>query len=313
MGFLIEDTIESAKVRSMVPISQSTFEGPGLITMAGDELLLKLVSDVIGTREDFFLATLTRNIASQVDRYGLPERAIGNTVNAIYFVDPAGAERKLDRVDADRREQFAGATGDPEKFYFEGDEIVVLPKPSSTRGTLVFQYFRKPSRPVATSSCGKITAISDLDGTTTVTIDTDLTATLPIGSLVDFVSTKSPYLIWAQDVAVTAITSAPNQLQVATASIVDQAGGLEPKVGDYVCPAGLSNIIMLPEEFHPVLAQMVAVRLLAALGDLNKWNAAKAELRELRMEAMKLIKNRAQAAPVRISNRNGLLNAFRRP
>jgi hypothetical protein len=202
---------------------------------------------------------------------------------------------------------YSGQTGKPEKFLIEGDEVVLLPTPSES-GTARFRYYWKPNLLIATESCAKITAISSAGGTTTIDVDTDLTASLSTGSEVDFLSAQSPYMLWAFEVALTAISS--TQMQMATADIDNAAGTVEPQVGDYICPTGYANIPMLPYEFHPVLAQMIAVRQLAGIGDLNKWNAAKAELKEMRIEAMNFIKNRVETSP-RVLAGQGLVGAFR--
>jgi hypothetical protein len=310
MSIFIEDRIAGAKVRTMAPISQNTFEESTLVTIANDEMLLKLVSDLMSVREEYFLASKSVSIVSGVDHYGIPARAVGNSMNALFFVDGSGQEVELNNIEASRRAEFAGQCGTPRAFYFEGDEVVLLPKPSSSSGRLLFQYFRKPGRLTLTSTCAKITGVSTVGALTTFTVDTDLTSSLPVGSLVDVVCRKSPFLLWSEDVAVLAIAS--NQIQISKASVSDPSGAVEPQVGDFICPAGYSNIPMIPEEFHPVLDQMMAVRLLAGLGDLEKWNAAKAELKEVRAEALRMVKNRVQATPKRFGNRRGVLRAVQR-
>jgi hypothetical protein len=171
----------------------------------------------------------------------------------------------------------------------------------------VFSYFRKPNQLIATASCAKITSISSVGGTTTFTVNTDLTADLSVGSNIDILSASSPYLLWSADIDITAITA--STIAVATSDVSNAASTVEPQVGDYICPTGYSNIAQIPDELVPVLAQMGAVRMIAGLGDLNKWQAAKAELKEMREEAIKLIKTRAEGSPKRVGS-NGMVRAF---
>jgi hypothetical protein len=110
-------------------------------------------------------------------------------------------------------------------------------------------------------------------------------------------------------VAITAITS--TTIEVLKASVVDVDGSVEPVANDYICPAGQSNIAMVPKEFHPVLAQMGAVRMLASLGDNAKWQSAKAELEQMRTEALKLVRQRADGTPELMSSVSPLMRAFR--
>lgn len=307
MAFLIEDIIESAKSRSFVPISQSTFTETNVMTIATEELFLKLVSDIMSVREEFFLTTKPTSITANIDHYTIPKMAVGNTINQLVVRDAGGNDRSLDRINAADAVDYTGSTGDPEAFYFEGDEVVLCPKPSASVGTLIFSYFRKPNRLIDTASCTKITSVSSAGGTTTFTVDTDLTASLSTGDEVDFLSAASPYLLWADTVEITAITS--TTIEVSTADVSDAASSVQPVVGDYICPTGYANIAQIPDELVPVLSQMVAVRMIASMGDINKWQAAKAELKEMRDEAIKLIKNRAESSPKRVSG-NGVVRAF---
>ena len=156
-----------------------------------------------------------------------------------------------------------------------------------------------------------MTNISSANGTTTFTVNTDLTGSLSVGSKIDFLSAQSPFLLWSEDVSITAISS--NTIEVATANVDNEAGTVEVQISDYICPAGYANIPMLPYEFHPVLAQMVAVRMLAGLGDLQKWQAAKAELSEVRSESKALIKNRVETSVKTIGPQPfGLIRSFTR-
>lgn len=307
MAFFVEDLLTSAKMRSFAPISQSTFQDSDLTTIASEELTLKLVSDIMSVREEFFLTTKTVSIIAGIDHYTIPKMAIGNTINQLLYRDAGGVEVELQRKSASDRWKYSSGTGTPEAYYFEGDEVVLCPAPSASVGSIVFSYFRKPNKLAQTADCAKITAVSSLAGTTTLTVDTDLTASLTVGSKIDFLSASSPYLLWASDVSITAITS--TTIEVATTDISDAVGSVEPQVDDYICQNGFANIPQVPDELYPVLCQLVAVRMLAGLGDLNKWNAAKAELGEMRKEALKLIKNRAEAQP-RTVNGNGMINAF---
>jgi hypothetical protein len=56
---------------------------------------------------------------------------------------------------------------------------------------------------------------------------------------------------------------------------------------------------------------MGTIRLLSALGHMEKWQLAKQELEQMRAEALKLVRNRAESAPDLMSRPNSLLNAFR--
>jgi hypothetical protein len=307
MGFLIEDLIVSIKSRTLAPISQNTFEESDLITIADEELLLELVSDIMTVREDFFLQSKTTSVTANLNRYQIPKRAIGNAIKTLTFIDTGSNEYMLQRIDSDEKGNYLSG-GVPTRFYFEGDEVVLVPTPSVS-GTLEFGYYAKPNRLIATSSATKITNVSSAGGTTTFTVNTDLSASLSAGSKIDVISASSPFLLWSENIAITAITS--TTIQVATSDVSNVVSTVEPQVGDYICATGFSNIPMIPEEFHPILAQMSAVRILMSLGDVNKLQMAKGLLDESRKSALKLIKNRAESSSKKVNQRNGLLSVFR--
>jgi hypothetical protein len=310
MSVLAEDLIASSKLRSFAPTSQSTFQTADFLVMANEEMLLKLVADIFTKREDFFLTTKDVAITAGVDRVTIPKRAIGGTFKSLWYTENGIIRHRLTLATEDDIENYSGTTGAPSRFHIEGDEVVLLPTPISS-GYARFRYWAKPNLLTSTENCAKITSISSAGGTTTFNVDTDLTEDLSIGSQVDFLSAKSPFLLWAEEVSITSISS--TQIQVATSDVDNAAGNVEPIVGDYICPAGYANIPMLPYEFHPVLAQMMAVRQLAGLGHIDKWNVAKAELKEVRDEAESLIKNRVETSPKVISPaRNGLVRTFGR-
>jgi hypothetical protein len=304
--FLTEDLLSSIKLRTMAPISQTTFQDSDLILLLNEELQLKLVSDIQSIREDYFLTTQTQNITANISGYYFPERAIGNSLRAVSFVDAQGNESApLNRITIDRAYLYSGQNSVPVTYYIQADQVVVLPKPSLTQGTLKLAFAQRPNQIVSTTSCAKITSVSSLAGTTTFTVNTDLTSSLSTSSYVDFLRIKSPFMLWAQDVAVTAITS--STIQVSTTSVSDANSVVLPGVGDYICPAKQANIPQIPQEFHPMLAQMVALRLMEALGDMNKYQAAERTLTILRKEAVKLIKNRVESSPEKVDTRGGLL------
>lgn len=308
VDFLVEDLIESAKDRSFAPISQSTFQDADILRIANEEQL-RVAAQIIRVREDFFYARATQTMTAGKDHYLVPKLASGNALKALFWVDSAGNKRLLQRRDIDRIGEYSTGRGDSECFYFEGDEVVLM-NPPSGGDSLLFVFSRRPNRLILTEDCAKITSVSSGAGTSTFTVNTDLSADLSTSDEVDFIRATSPFTVWAEEVAITAITA--STIAVATTDVVDVDGStVEPAATDYIAPAGYTNIPMLPIEFHPVLAQRVACRMLSSLGDLNKLGAAKMELKEIEDDALAIIKNRAESAPERPSRKRGLIRTFR--
>lgn len=306
MGFLVEDLLDSIKLRSFAPISQATLSEADLIALANEELGLNLVSDLVSVREDFFTSYEDTLIRANVAYYPIPSRAIGNSLKKLYFVDSSGNLIPLNLIDSSRRHEFALSGSQPQAYYFEGDEIVLAPKPSSAIGSIRFVFPCKPNQLISTESCAKITSSATVGSTVVFDVDTDLTASLTTASYVDIVSAKSPFKIWTYRALISAISA--TQITLTLTDVQDEAGlTVEPQAGDYICPTGFSNIAQIPTEWHSVLSQMVNVRLMGTLGDLNKKASEQAELERLRGNALKLVSNRVEASPKKISKRNSLI------
>jgi len=304
MRMLIEDLVESIKRRSFAVISEKAFTDNDIIALCNEEMQISLVPDLISVRENLFMRYKDVSLVANVPYYAIPERATGNSLKDLFTIDATGAlQSDLNPTSITDR---VGQGGTPDSFYLFGDEIALVPYPDQAGDSLRFFYFERPSELIATTSCSKISLISSLAGTTTFTVDTNLTGSISVGDKVDFLSGKSPFFLWAPDVSVTAITS--STIAVATTSVDSEAGSVEPIAGDYICPAQKANIPMIPQEFHPILSQMVVCRMLEALGHLDKMGAAKVTLAEMKINALKLIANRVESKVAKVNNKDSFMS-----
>lgn len=312
MIYTSEKLIKSIKGRTLAPNSQQTFQDPDLLLLANEELELKLTADILSVREDYFLRKVYAPIADGVDRYPVPERAIGNALKKIFYVDASGSRRGLSRATVDSLVDYDGGSGEPVEFLIEGDEIVLLPAPSLANGaSLEIHFLSRPSELVATSSVGVIVGMNEIGPDIIFDVTGDLTSIVLPGGLVDFLNSQSPFILWAQDVVVSAISG--TQVTVAASSVKNAAGSIMPGIGDTICPAQTANVPMVPQEFHPVLSQMTVCRVLDALGDAQKLQSANGELSEMRRQAFKLISNRVESELSHVVKRGGFLAAMRGP
>jgi len=306
MRFLTEDLVSSIKRRSLVPISQQTFLDADLIAIANEEMGINLIPEIQRVREDLFLKSKTIPVVSSKYRYTMPERAIGNAVKSVVVTTSDNNAYELPRVDVSKTINGGFITGRADSFYIEDSYIALSPVPSSSTNLEVW-YYSRPNLLVPTSECAAITAIdTNTPGTVIFSVDTNL-SDLAIGDKIDILSAISPFILWAEDAVITNISS--TEVEVATTSIDDESGALNMVVGDYICAAKTCNIPMIPEEFHPILAQMVSARLLEGLGDLNKLNACLAKLAEMKSNAIALIANRVENSVEYFNNRSSILNS----
>ena len=305
--------VASVKTRGLIPSSQNTFSDSDIINFLNEELNLSLIPMIVSVREDFFLKKKSVAVVSGQAEIGVPERAIGNALKQVFFVDASNNRRQIIKTDENIKRVLTPTSGTPEYFFFQGDEIVLVPTPNASSGYVEFYYLERPNQLVPVSSAAKITAISSVGGTTTFTVDTDLTSTFTSSAisagtaLADVLSGKSPFMLWSTDLAVTACTS--STIAVATSGVTGGGGSVEPVVNDYICVAQQTPIPMIPQELHPILAQMGSARIMEALGHTDKLQVVNAKLKDMMLAAFNMICNRVEDQPKRILNRTGLLAA----
>lgn len=307
MYFLTETLISSVKRRTLAPTAQKTFEDSDIIELANEELGTTLVPDIMQVREDFFLKSESITLVGLVPSYNIPRRAIGDALKEVFFVDNSGTRRQLSRIDIHEFPTEIRTEKEPRFYTMMGDKIRVLPTPStSVSGSLEVWYFERPNDLVATSQVTKITEISSTDGETTLTVDTDQSGAWSTSQKFDLLSAKSPFELWKKDFTLSSIGS--SSITLPTSTFENEAGIVTAEVGDYLSLARTCNIPMVPQEFHPILAQMTAARLMEGLSHSEKLNAVNVKLAEMRKQAFSIISNRVENQTKHINSPYSLVN-----
>jgi len=305
-----EDLLDDIKLRSFAPISQDTFSDEKLLKLATDELRLYVAPLIMSSRENFFLSYQDDLIVKDKKFYPIAERALGNALKTIKVLDASEREMMtLERTALGFSEEH-GHSGSLSHFILQGDKIRMMPVPHKTQYTLRQYYFTNPSKLVRTTECAKITGVTETSTTVILGVDNDISDYINDGGLVDVQNGQSPYLLWAKDL--NPHLADANSITLVKSDVVGGDGSVLPGVGDYICPAYETNIPQIPDVYHSVLAQRVAVVLLNSLGDRKKWETAKADLSEMEMNAGKLIANRVESQPQKIRQRNTILNSISR-
>ena len=312
MFYFTEDLITAAQASALFPTSQNTFGTSVLIGFANEELLGKLVPKIHSVREDFFGTTANIPLRSGVSRYPIPERALGNALKDVFYVPNITqplVRYILSKVHVHDLQSFRGSTGTPGAFYMEGDMLVLTTPPQTVTGVeyLKVAFYQRPSQLVSTSACAKITAITVGASQTTLTLNTDLTSVLNVGDKIDIQKARSPFLLWSTDVVIQTVSA--TQIVVNNVDIADEGGTALPTVGDWVTKALYCNIPMIPQEFHPILSEMIAARTMKGLGDSEKLASANAGIAEMMNAAIKLIANRVEGEPDVVYDSQGILSS----
>lgn len=275
--------------RAMLP----TNAGAGLATSdllahATKALWGELVRFIHSTSEEHLVVEngleATYAITAGQAAYDLPARAIGGKARDVWRVDGSGNTVNLNRYDPAQTIGFSNTQSTPTGFYLQAGQVVLFPQPDGNGGTLKVSYFRRPGSLVATSSAGTISAINA--GAKTVTLNAAQPSAFTTAIKYDFVSATPPFKTYAMDLTCTNVN-----ISVPSAPVFTMTAALPSglAVGDYLCQAGEAPVAQVQPEFHELLEQLTAARVLEQLGKLDELGAAQARITQMKTELMDLL------------------------
>jgi hypothetical protein len=293
VAYTTTELLASVKRRANIPSASGVFGDAELLTMANEELRTYIVPLVLKHREDYWLASDIQTLTSSTS-YPIPPRAVGGKLAELSVLDATGVhEYNLPRVSAsDLQEASSG-------FYMDGMGVrLFLPNgqtPTILGTTLRMRYYVRPGVLVATTSAAVVSSIS---GWPAITLSGGY-ATLTTPGTYDCVGLASPFAM--KTTFTGSITGA-----TLTATTGDAA---RFAVGDWICNTDTSPVVQAPVEFHDLLAQKVAIKVLESKGMTEKLGSAREELGRMETDASNLITPRVDGEPKRVVARGGL---FRR-
>lgn len=273
--------------------------------MATEEINIGLMDQIIEARGDYLVDYI--DVAMNVDQaaYPIPSRAHGDKLRSLTIVDADGkvVYDNLNQITMDIPSELRTAN----TFHMENNKVVLNEHLlSSDDYYLRMKFYIRPNKLVQAARAGTITDITDNgDDTTTITL-----ATMPshFTSLLtyDIVSFQSPNKIVRFSLTPSGVNTTTKTITFAS-SLLD-----EVEVGDYVTKAEETIVPNIPTEFHPVVAQRVAVACLEALGDEQNKQSAERKLAQMEKSVLKIVTNRVEGQPKKIRQTNSpLLSALK--
>ncbi len=300
MFYTTDQIIEVVKTRCLMPSSQATFTDSDIIRFVNEELQTKLVPQIISQREDFFLYKEEVTIVANQSSYTLPERAIGNNFKDIFYVDTGGNKFPIQRMNIEDIPYWPENGQYLNRFYMLGDSWVLYPTPNQATGHIDVWYYERPNQLVANNQCGQITGIAVGATTTVYTVNNSVAAYAEL----DFLSGRSPFALQAKNVV--PVSSTSTTVTITNTDVENNANVMLPRVGDYINQAQYACIPMVPEDAHPLLTEMVAGRIVQALGDTQKMQDINQNIAVMQNQFFQLIANRPEQRLQRTVNPTGL-------
>ncbi len=295
-SYTTTEFLTSVRMRGSIPTTTNTNNvnnTTNLLAMATEELHIKLLPLIMSVREEFYVANKDHTVTASQAGYAIPSRASGMVLRDVLWIEGTTITALLP---VDPETITTTATGTPDGYYLEHNNVVLYPTPSTTSGTLRLRYFMRPSRLAATTACAQVATIDS--GTNTVTVSS-IPSSWGTGTIVDFISANVPYSCHAIDQTIS---------NVASTTITFSSLPTNLAVGDWIALAEYTPIPQIPHEFQPVLSQMTVVKALEAIGDRE--GAAKAEKALTDPEngmiasCLKLITPRVQGTPKKVIRRS---------
>jgi len=298
--------ITSIKRRAFIPRSQETFTEDDLLEMATEEVNISLMRQLIGSRGDYLVYNHDEPLLEDTFRYAIPDRAHGNKLREVTVVDANGlVQCELSQVDLDEVRDYQDSFSTvnySNTFYLQNNEVVLTSSSFNSSGySLRMSFYLRPNKLVLDERAATVNSIVDNnDGTTTfsfMTLPRHFTNLLQY----DITCCKSPNKIVNYNLVPVSVNTTLKTIVFNTADI---AGVI---VGDYVTQAEETIVPNLPTEYHPILAQLVAVACLEAMGDEQNKQSAERKLKKMQDDVSFIVANRVEGAHKKIRNRTGPL------
>jgi hypothetical protein len=287
--------IASIKRLGSIPTTQNLIKQADFLALINEQLQSKLVPMLMKVREEYFGADFDYTIVAGQSTYRIPQRAIGGKLRDVQYVTSSYAS-SLPRIDESEITSSSSLRG----FAIAGNSVLLSPTPQSSTDKLRLKHYRRPNTVTDVSSAGQIQSINlSTNQVTCLTVPT----TFATGVLCDMVKAQAGFECLQIDSAITNISGST----ITFASLPTDIA-----VGDFITIATESPLPQIPQELHPVLAQMVVVKCLEALSDSEGLQNAKANLNESMKEVMDLIAPRVDGAQKKIKSNNSIVGSYRR-
>ena len=277
-----------ATVNYKLPDTSGSYTDAGLL----DALLdMPLVGDPL-VADGLFFGNATDRIA-----FRLPERAIGSKLRALQLIDTKGMPWVYPNIGMD---QIPSSNWG---YWIAGNIVTMwnnnLPLAQTWYAARV-SYYQRPNTLILPSACGVVRSY-DFDAKT-VTLSATPPATFTTSATFDVVKAKPGFECLSSDQTVTLVAGSTLTFENALPDNI--------AAGDYVCLATEAPVAQVPVEFHPLLQQATAVKVLQTISDYEALERATVLLGRMESDAKALVAQRVDGAPAQVINRSGLLRQW---
>lgn len=296
MTITVDEFLSKVKKRITLPANQVLLSNSDILSMADDAMRERLVPLILSVNQNFFVQKVEESTVASQGEYSLPSRTIGRGLRDLKMKRGSDDNTvfNLALVALEDAHYYADI-GTPSGFFFQGDKIVIVPKPVTSDFTMIQYYDQQPSKLIELNGAAKVASIAG-DVVTCETVPSSFAS----NTVIDFVEGKSGCSLKAFDISIVSVSGL--DITFATGEVPTSL-----VAGDYISPAGFSPVLQVPDEASPVLETWVGERILYAVGDFEGAQLLAARSVIIEENLKKILSPRVQGEPTKIVNRNGLL------
>lgn len=298
--------INSIRRRAFIPRSQETFTDEDFLEMATEEINLGLMDQIMEARGDYLVYFEDFEL-NEANEYPIPSRAHGNKLREVAIVDANGKTvREMSQISLEDLSDIESSYN----FFYLLNNTVILPDFSAPSDyKLRMWFYLRPNKLVVTERGAAIMSIGD------ATVGSDAVKVLSFSSIpkhfsnvtsFDVTESTSPNKISYYGLVPIAINLTLKTMTFLASQVT------KLRVGDYVTSAEETIVPNLPTEYHPIVAQRVAVACLEAMGDEQNKQSAERKLAQMEKAVLRIVSNRVEGAPKKIRQRHGTLNQLKK-
>ena len=267
MVWTADDLVAAVRVRAQMPdaAGDGAITDADILTIANEEISLRLVPLVRRSRGDYFVTTHDVDIVNGTGAYRVPERAQTSGLRELTIVDSSGREWPVPQMHLEDAgpAQIYGGGWDAVRFYMRGPDVVLVPTPTYPDCTLRMYYHRSHSALVPNADTGSVQWNGGGDNDCTLYTFPAAWDALPSGFIADIYYELPPFGIQAMSAVVSDVTGS-----VATIDAVATLGLVAGSVYG-IAYASETSVIDLPRECWPLLVSAVTARVCEVIGDRN--------------------------------------------
>jgi hypothetical protein len=143
------ELIEAVKRKISMPITQVTFSNDEILNFANEELFLAQVPSIMQYHEEYLVYRHNVPLVSQIQKYDIPDRAIGMKLRDLFFKDDNGNLYEMTNTGASNQDYFqqnSFGVNIPRYFFVENNSIVLSTDvTNSAPGSLEMIYYLRPN------------------------------------------------------------------------------------------------------------------------------------------------------------------------